>query len=215
MNIGDKVRLLKGQEQGIVVGFKDQKVVEVEIEDGFIIPVLRRELVVIAAEEKTYFGNQKKDEPIQQPMTKKQSSEAEGVYLAFVPFNDQELSLTIINHSKSELLFSLSEWHQENTKGILAGHLQPMTYQKSGFWRLDRFEQWPSLYAVCIFHDKEIGRSKEPLTAKIQFKAANFFRSKKTAPVINQEAYLIRIDESHRKIDPAVLKEKMLEKNEP
>ncbi|WP_400191376.1 Smr/MutS family protein [Hymenobacter sp. B81] len=55
MNIGDRVRLMSGREEGIVTRILDHDLVEVTIDD-FPVPVLRRELVVIAAEEFKAFG---------------------------------------------------------------------------------------------------------------------------------------------------------------
>ncbi len=43
MRIGDKVRLLRGTEEGRIVKIKDNKIVEIEIEDGFIIPAMKNE----------------------------------------------------------------------------------------------------------------------------------------------------------------------------
>ncbi len=42
MNIGDRVRLIHGSEEGIVTKLLPHDTVEVEIEEGFKIPVLRR-----------------------------------------------------------------------------------------------------------------------------------------------------------------------------
>ncbi|KAA9339377.1 Smr/MutS family protein [Hymenobacter busanensis] len=55
MNIGDRVRLMSGREEGIVTRILDHDLVEVTIDD-FPVPVLRRELVVVAAEEFKAFG---------------------------------------------------------------------------------------------------------------------------------------------------------------
>ncbi len=52
MHIGDKVRLLHDKEEGIIRRILDNRLVEVEIDDGFIIPVLKKELVTIASHEK-------------------------------------------------------------------------------------------------------------------------------------------------------------------
>ena len=52
MNIGDRVRLLHEKEEGVIRNIIDNRLVEVEIEDGFIIPVLKKELVLIASHEK-------------------------------------------------------------------------------------------------------------------------------------------------------------------
>ena len=51
MNVGDRVRLLTGTEEGIVTRLLDNELVEVAIDNDFTIPVLRREVVVVAQEE--------------------------------------------------------------------------------------------------------------------------------------------------------------------
>ena len=56
MNVGDRVRLLTGTEQGIITRLLDSDLVEVAIDNDFTIPVLRREVVVIAADEGAAFS---------------------------------------------------------------------------------------------------------------------------------------------------------------
>ncbi|SDX41413.1 Smr/MutS family protein [Hymenobacter psychrophilus] len=56
MNIGDRVRLLTGREEGIITRVLSDELVEVAIDNDFTIPVLRREIVVVAAEETKAFG---------------------------------------------------------------------------------------------------------------------------------------------------------------
>lgn len=56
MNVGDRVRLLTGTEEGIVTRLLDSELVEVAIDNDFTIPVLRREVVVVAAEESSNFN---------------------------------------------------------------------------------------------------------------------------------------------------------------
>ena len=51
MNVGDRVRLLTGTEEGIITRVLDTELVEVAIDNDFTIPVLLRELVPVAAEE--------------------------------------------------------------------------------------------------------------------------------------------------------------------
>ncbi|NML63718.1 Smr/MutS family protein [Hymenobacter sp. RP-2-7] len=51
MNVGDRVRLLTGTEEGIITRLLDSELVEVAIDNDFTIPVLLRELVPVAAEE--------------------------------------------------------------------------------------------------------------------------------------------------------------------
>ena len=56
MNVGDRVRLLTGTEEGIVTRLLDSELVEVAIDNDFTIPVLRREVVVVAQEEGNNFN---------------------------------------------------------------------------------------------------------------------------------------------------------------
>ena len=56
MNIGDRVRVLHGKEEGIIRKVSPGGRIEVEIEDGFVIPVLKSEVVLVAEAEKNYFG---------------------------------------------------------------------------------------------------------------------------------------------------------------
>ena len=58
MNIGDRVRLLTGREQGIITRMISDELVEVAIDNDFTIPVLRREVVVVAVDEDNAFGRQ-------------------------------------------------------------------------------------------------------------------------------------------------------------
>ena len=60
MNIGDKVRLLHGKEEGIITKLSSGGQVEIEIEDGFRIPALKSEVVVINEAEETYFDTKPK-----------------------------------------------------------------------------------------------------------------------------------------------------------
>ncbi len=47
MNIGDRVRLLHGNEEGTIRKISSSGRIEVEIEDGFIIPAQKQELVLV------------------------------------------------------------------------------------------------------------------------------------------------------------------------
>lgn len=68
MNVGDRVRLLTGTEEGIVTRLLDSELVEVAIDNDFTIPVLRREVVVVAQEEGKNFDRAAVDYgPGQQP----------------------------------------------------------------------------------------------------------------------------------------------------
>ncbi|MGD1894907.1 MAG: DUF2027 domain-containing protein [Cyclobacteriaceae bacterium] len=218
MKIGDKVRTLRGNEEGTVVRFLDKNLVEVEIEDGFGIPVLRNELVVVGEEEKNYFDRTEQQERVpaqsmaQETPTK---SSRQGIYLAHVAINDQKLLLHLVNATDFELPFSEGEEEKGNYKGINAGLLSPQSTAKLKDVQVADFDQWPTLVIQLIFHRTGYFTLREPLQRQIKFKANTFFKSKTTAPVLQKPAFVYRVDEQMGKpLDPEKLKEGMFAKPE-
>lgn len=213
MNVGDKVRLLRGREEGIVTRFLDQDLVEIEIEDGFKIPVLKREVVVIAKEEATYFEG--KIQPANTPVqgTKKENSQ-NGVFLAFLEINDKIFSVHIINNTEQEIPYLIGEEGQI-FKGLQSGKLNPFSAEKITERFVEEFDHWPSFIIQLLFFTKGKFELKEPLIKRLKFKANSFFRSKRMAPVISKNAFLFQIDGDVQPIEPENLKEQMFKRAEP
>jgi len=118
MKIGDKVRFLNETGGGRVAGFQGKNMVLVEDEDGFQVPVLTSDVVVVGEEnydtshmvaakqetaqrpEQRQQKEEKETEPADRPISfKRKPEERRGgeklsAYLAFVPFDVKELSQT-------------------------------------------------------------------------------------------------------------------------
>ncbi len=133
MKIGDKVRFLSEVGGGKVAGFQGKNIVLVEDEDGFQMPMLINEVVVVGEEsyETTRMVEQKAKarqaadddeepeiEPADRPITfKAKPEERKGgdklsAYLAFVPMDVKELSQTrfesyLVNDSNYYLRYVL------------------------------------------------------------------------------------------------------------
>ena len=67
MKVGDKVRFLSEVGGGTVTGFQGKDIVLVEDEDGFDIPMLKSQVVVIGQEE-----YEKPQKPHPQPLSEEQ-----------------------------------------------------------------------------------------------------------------------------------------------
>lgn len=205
MNIGDKVRLIHAKEEGIIVNFIGDKQVEVEIEDGFRIPALRKELVVIASAENKEF----KDDESKGDLEKAK----QGIYLAFVPFNDDIINLNIINETSYRILFTIGEEDKNGYKGVFSGSIEKDSFMRIADVKLSNFDQWPDYLVQIISFKHGFSPFKEPVLKKIKFKTAAFFKSKKLAPLINKEAFVFQIDKDFIKINPQELAEGMIENN--
>ncbi|NMM50532.1 Smr/MutS family protein [Marinigracilibium pacificum] len=215
MNIGDKVRFLRGTESGVVTSIVDNQTVMVEIEDGFEIPVLRSELVFISKEETTYF--KKKETPEYEKQAEKIKAAPavigwpEGIYVAFKPVNDKQMALHLINLTDQMVLFSFSEISGDNSKGIIAGRVLPKEHYKLFNLDSNDFDNWPVYRADIIYHSRTFEETPTPMSRQIKFKAGKFFKSRRKTPLIDADAYTFRLDDQGKKINVRELKETLQE----
>ena len=215
MNIGDRVRLLRGSEEGIIRKFIDDKLVELEIEDGFSIPVLKSDVVLISVEEANIFkkaGNNSKNitSPTKNSVFHKDTIFSEqGIFMAFLPINDQKLSLHLINNTDFVIPFSLLLDNGQTINGLLGGTLNSRSEIKVHDVSMQNFEKWGS-YIIQILYFKEVNTSiKDPFIRKIKFKANTFFKNKTLAPILLKETYLFQIDNEPPKLKGEQIVEKM------
>lgn len=215
MKIGDKVRMLRGPEEGVITRFLEKDMIEVEIDDGFPIPVLRKEVVVVAQEEADYF--QPEDRPKKTPtaaFTKnvEEVSQAKGIYIAFLQFNDQQLSAHLINTTDFDMAYTLGEETNDNFRGLSAGVLAASDYLKIKDVMVSEFDAWPTLVVQMLYHRDGYFSLREPLVRKMKFRASTFFKNQRQAPLLHKPAFLFQIDESQavgKKIDPEEIKERI------
>ncbi|NBB26685.1 DUF2027 domain-containing protein [Cellulophaga sp. BC115SP] len=226
MNIGDRVRLVHGREEGIITKVLPNNIVEVEIEDGFRIPVKRNEAVVISELEQKVFKAPVASTPTFEPQrsiydrvgpTTSDVLSNKGVYMAFVPVNDRELSQYIINNTDWDLPFMLSVGTDPHHRGLASGILKPKTQQKVQHVLVPEFENWGTFTFQAFYYRPAFMQLKQPLIKSIKFRINTFFKNKQKAPILNQEAHLFQLDIEDSvnpvKIEPEKIVEKMFEKS--
>ncbi len=205
MKIGDKVRMLHGKEEGRIVNIIDAKQVEVEIEDGFRIPALRTELVIVASEEKNLVADQE-DETVSEP------DKWNGIYIAFTQFNDQTYEMNLINDTGYKTSFVIGEEKENSYKGVFSGFVEKESYVKLSEVNIKEFDRWPDYVIQLMFFRYGVSAFRTPLLKKIKFRSATFFKSRKLAPVIHKESFLFRLDQDAVRIDAKMLEETIQEK---
>jgi hypothetical protein len=213
MHVGDRVRLIHDKEEGIITNFLPNNMIEVEIEDGFRIPVLKQEVALIAAEETIVFRDTKLSNN-KNVLPEKIIGEV-GFFLAFIPLNEKQLTVNLINNTDIDILFTIGEIKDNNYSGLAAGHLKKKTWQKIDEANLDRFEKWSPLLIQALIFRAGFGSVKEPLIRKMAFGAGTFFKSKMKAPLLDKDAYVFQIDQKIVNIEPDKIKESMFTTNEP
>ena len=154
MKIGDKVRFLNEVGGGLVSGFVDNKTVLVEDNDGFEIPMLISECVVIDTNDYNIPVKPKKPEPqpmvstpdedsdeeahLARPMTfkpkalERRGGERINLFLGFTPVNIKEISNTefdmyLVNDCNYVILYALMQQVGSASQVRHMGTLQPNT----------------------------------------------------------------------------------------
>lgn len=207
MNIGDKVRLLHGKESGVIVGIKGV-IVEIEIEDGFTIPVSKSEIVLISPEEKRFNKEETSKEDSKTNIIKEVKA-TKGLYWAFVALNDQKFTLYFINNTDWDIPFSISTEKQGIVAGFLASKTQTRVHEVS----LAQLDNWGTYILQCLYYQKGYFELQEPFIKRLKFRA-NQFKSLQDVPLVLKQGYLFQIDkeETPQNIDVAKIAEEMVEK---
>lgn len=220
MNIGDRVRLLHDNAEGIIRKFLKDGTVEVEIEDGFGIPVLPSDLVKVSTKESEYFGERQPKKEARKS-TKKSTNTSKsiiseaGFYIAFDPINDQLLSVKLINNTDLDMLVTFGEFQDGGRHyGISGLMLRKRSVEKIHELSLAKFEKWGAFLVQALFFKAGYGQPKKSIARKLSFKANSFFKSKHTAPILDKEVYLYQIDGQH-KPDPRQTPRKVEPKKKP
>ncbi|MFN3782641.1 MAG: Smr/MutS family protein [Spirosomataceae bacterium] len=197
LTIGDKVRLLHGREEGNIVSISAGNIVEVEIEEGFLLPVHASEVVKIADHELTYFKPEAKSaSPTTSGSGMKTKPLAEtGIYLSFLPINNERIVLYISNNTDWTLSYVLTNEKNGQTFGLLGGSLAPKETAKSlTEFKLSQFEDWGSFQFQTLFFREGAMPIKPLFEHKLRCRANSFFSKKQAIPLINESGYVFQLD---------------------
>ena len=208
MRIGDKVRLLRGTEEGYIVNISGN-IVDVEIEDGFTIPCVKNEVVVIDRKEAESFETAKEDEVAD--IRKPQSAIKEGVYIAIGDQHESRYNSYLVNQTPNTILASLNTLE----KKIYFGHQAVMCDAYSVF-ELKRLKIAQSvdrlkLNVQVLIHEEKSAYREQPMEIDMMISKGKF-KDKVTVHSIDEPVALFLIEEEAVQIDIHQLKMSMTEK---
>ena len=174
VNIGDKVNFLNAVGGGKVTKIIDSRMVMVEIEDGFELPCLISDLVLDyrsqPARQQQIVDTVQKEIQEKQLVQQQQQEEArhgglrrfakeaekEGVYLAFVPHEQQwvltgSMDVMLVNHTPFEMLYTFTIKEEDKFVNVDYGQLDK--YEKVVVETISRedLEYWCNGIVQAIF----------------------------------------------------------------
>ncbi len=206
--VGDKVRVISGNEEGYVVSI-NKNIVEIEIEDGFTIPVIDKDIVVVSGAEQDHFGSS--DSTISSEPTPVTLSTTTGhIYAGFTKHTSSSgYRLLIVNHTSSRIFFCAYWKSQEKWVLLDAKTVASLSYHAIAKTLFDQDEL--SLQLIQLT-ESQTGLPS-PQVSRIRVKPNWFTKDLPTIPLVREEGHYFNLLESiQSEIDTQKLKEAMLDK---
>jgi hypothetical protein len=214
--VGDKVNFLNETGGGVIKAVIDSKMVRIETEDGFEMPVMVTELIKdFRAEERAVemyptapTVSQQSPQPEQEPEEDRvtlinpwgKAKEESGIFLAYEPHDRQWvltglLDVFLINHTSHDLMYNLFLIQDDVLRGIdfslVPGHSKILidTIDR------DEIENWTRGYIQVMFHGDTPDRVFFPLHSVIDIKVNRFFKegSYKSSGLLQGRSVLVSI----------------------
>lgn len=194
--VGDKVHFLNESGGGVVKAILDSKLVNIETDQGFEMPVLITDLIkdyraqpreedMISLPEPSAQQRIEENEPEEDRVSEispwRSAKEEAGVYLVFEPHEQQwvltgELDLFLVNHTNHQMLFSLFMEQDGQLKGIDYDAVPNASKILIETISRDEIENWCQGFIQIMFHDDQPSQVVMPLNATIDIKPSRFFK---------------------------------------
>lgn len=216
--VGDKVNFLNATGGGTVKRIIDTRMVEVTIEDGFDIPVLMSDLVLDFRSQpdrrQQVVDNVQKEIQQKQIIEEKENDEArksalrrfgrnaeeEGLYLAFVPQDQQWLltgllDIVLVNHTPADALYSFNIKENEKYVNVDYGSVAPHSKVVIESISREDIEYWCEGYIQVILSQEEADFVYHPLHAPFSLRSNRFFKdgSYVESGVLGEKAVMIKL----------------------
>lgn len=218
--VGDRVSFLSSTGGGKVTKIIDSRMVMVEIEDGFEVPCLISDLVfdyrsqpvrqqqivdVVQQEikEKELLQQQQEENARHGGLRRfAKEAEKEGVYLAFVPHEQQWLltgamDVMLVNHTPFEMLYTFTI--KEESRFVNVDYGQMEKYEKVVVETISRddLEHWCNGIVQAIFTKDSSDMVLMPLNAPFSLRTNRFFKegSYLMSGILGEKAVMVCLSE--------------------
>jgi len=223
--IGDRVKFMNETGGGIVREIVSPTMVKVETEDGFEIPFMTRDLILVKAEtqaEKMFIEDSIKDLPTSKSMVEEEpkmdadnpnisslviypqdlKEEDFALYLAFAPQHQGmlitgELDIYLVNFSSHQLMFSLSLKGQKAFHHIAAASVPEFSRYYIETIDREQLDSWLNANIQIIFYKDQSKKLLAPVSTDMRIKGTRFYKESayQDSLFFVQKAFLYRLVE--------------------
>ncbi len=209
--VGDKVKFLNEKGGGVVTAVMDSKVVKIETDDGFEMPVMVKDLIPDYRAEADYEHNQSLQQVQQQAAQQKEEVEEDqrirdinpfvkpkeepGIYLLYEPHEQQwvltgSLDVVLVNHTPYEIIYSLFLEQDETLKGVDYNTVPPESLIVIDTIERDDIENYTRGIIQILIHEDTPQKIFYPLHSIIDIRPGRFYKegSYKQNTLVNKKA---------------------------
>ena len=214
--IGEKVNFLNESGGGKVVKLIDNRLILIETDEGFEMPVLATELIKdfrSEPQEDPVFFSKEIPKPAQEIIEEETEPdnvseinpwgtirEEKGIYLAFEPHEQQwvltgNLDVVLLNHTGNDILYSLFMEVDGQLEGVDFSSVPADSKIIIATMGRDEIDNWVKGHIQILFHSDLPEKLYYPLHSDIDLKINRFFKegSYRSNTLLNQKAVIIDI----------------------
>lgn len=202
IRVGDMVKFLNETGGGRVTAIIDTHMVRVMTDDGFEVPVLKKELIIPPSDRaETAAPVAAQPAPAQKmsdlPKLPDRSRESTGIYIAWVRQPGNEIGggvdVCLVNHSPHDVVYNILTGEQEASLGFEYGSLAPGSSVILQEWPGNANELLMRGAVQAMFHPLKPAEFLLPLTAEFRLKAMRLTSDEafRITPFFHQPAILI------------------------
>lgn len=192
---GDKVKFLNSVGGGIVKSVINKTMVNVEDYDGFEVPTLISELVVVddatsmdsaKRTAKKNADTKKEEAPVRKELSKAEIKYVAGkdrpdCYMAFVPQDasnpvEGELKLYLVNDSNNFVLYNFSHLKDKTYKSIDSGKMNPNSKRYLESFTRFNLNELPEFQFQLLFFKEETSKLEAPVVKNMKLNPVKFYR---------------------------------------
>ena len=173
MQIGDKVKFINESLSGTITRLIDDKTIGVSIEDGFEIPVLKREIMIV-----TPINLVEQHDKAEIPNANKIAIGDSEISLWFEQSSQTWYKASLLNNSRSDILLSVTVKQGKVFKPLFGGKVEKHTSYLINTLNLAELELWGTYCFRIIFHEQEVEKPRAPWYLEYTFRSKDFMKAK-------------------------------------
>ncbi len=204
LKLGDKVKFVNENMEGIVTSFKTKNLIGVTIEDDFEIPVLESEVVKIAFEEaKPLIHENTKDK-----LKPKINTNPNGIFLAYKRLGENDVECILHNNETDNLLYAVFELEKNVYTLLKTGKLDREEDLSLNKLNLENYDKWNPLLFQFILADDINMKPSKPLHIEFKTHPKEFHQSLKFCFFLQTQAYMFKLNKEINMLNLNALKTK-------